>query len=627
LLLSAPCLSLGYFWDDYYFLTIRGLGDFRAYLLPDPGASFYRPIPQALYFHLLRSVDPQDGTAAHVLNLAALVGAVVLIVALVSRICSARAGLISGVVFASLGCVPGLVAWVSCCQDLFAIVFVLAAFLLRHERRDWLALGSATAAVFCKEPAIASFPVLILWDHLVGRPPSRVRSQVIAYLSVAVAWALIHPGLHSLASRGFQSGSTGYVGIEHPERWGGYLVRYLLTFANLPPPGFLSPWWENRVMYGLGAVAILIGGFLFLDRSAQMEGPAHPESVKRLALIAALFGIPTLLAPVVLVRHWAPYFACIPAAGLAIFLGPVLARQRTVVTLVTLATFLVLGIRYRGIMNEHEPVWTERVFVEASSAVNRVRANFLKLLPSFPSGSQVLISVVSTGVRGIQSTMIDGQALQVWYRDPTIRTVPTLKRRPGAPAEYLVRVTTDLDVLWIDPYSSRVRQLSPQPPEIAEIVRPIVNYARAVAAGGDTDRAVRITNGLLETDQRLGNFYYSRMSASFLLAAGRRKEAAEILAFSPSFSREQSLAFVRRLLAEPTESERLDEASFEAFGLSNRDPEALRWIVRQFRMTGALAQAAWYATRLQKLDPEDSESADVIRAARQMGIAPSRQPG
>src|SRR5712664_557186 len=94
-ILNLPNLGLGYFWDDFYFLTSRGQGGFQNYLLPDPRAAFYRPIPQGAYFALLRLADPTSGILGHVLNLAALAGVVALLVLLVSRLSGPRAGLFS----------------------------------------------------------------------------------------------------------------------------------------------------------------------------------------------------------------------------------------------------------------------------------------------------------------------------------------------------------------------------------------------------------------------------------------------------------------------------------------------------------------------------------------------------
>ncbi len=622
--LSIPSLSLGYFWDDYYFLTFRAQGDYRSYLLPDPHTAFYRPISQGLYFLFLRIVDPASGIVGHVLNLGTLACAVTILVLLITRLSGARAGQYAGLILASYGLVPSLVAWVSCDQDLLAVTLVLAAFLLRQEKKDVAALACAAAAVLCKEPAIAAFPVLVFWDWLVGRPARRPWFQIGAYAGVAAAWALIHPGIRHLAGRGFLSGATGYVGIEHPERWGLYLGRYLTTLVNLPPQGLRVSWWDDRVGYGIAALALLVGGLLLLERRRPAEGHAKPLAFSRLALIAALFGIPTLFMPTVLIRHWAPYFAFFPAAAFAIVLGPVLARQRTVVAIAALTIFLLLGVRYRGIRAVEEPVWTERVLVDAANSVRTVRSNFKSVLPSIPKGSQVIVSVSSTGVRGIYSTLVEGQALRVWYRDPTLQTVTTLKRLPNASSECLVRVTTDLDVIWIEPDTRRIRASTSYRPDLPEVGRPIVNYARAVAASGDTERAVRIVQSLAQAESGPNRSFVQRVSAMILLAAGQRERATRLLADLPVLTKEDALWSLKPFLTEASSSERLDLAAFEAFGLSASDPDAIRWIMRHFQIEGAQAQAAWYARRLCYLVPGDPEGTAVLRAAEQADVKPRR---
>jgi len=624
-ILNLPNLGLGYFWDDFYFLTSQSQGAFRNYFLPDPSAAFYRPIPQGAYFALLRLADPTGGILGHVLNLAVLAGVIALLVLLLSRLSGPRAGLFSGLVFASFGHVASLVAWISCSQDLFAIALVIAAFYLRHQGKDVPALACAAAAVLCKEPAVAAFPALVLWDWIVGRPPSRTRFQIIGYGSIFLVWVFIHPGLHLLAGRGFRAGATSYVGIEHPERWGRYLVRYLMTLLNLPPPDLTVSWWSDRARYGFVALAVLVLGLLYLDRRRRSDR-SIPVPIARIGMIAALFTVPTLLMPTILIRHWAPYFACIPALGMAIFLGPLVARLGRIPALAVLSAFLLLGIWSRGIFAREEPVWSEPVFVEASRALTVVRANFKRVFPTLPKGSQVVVSVGSTGARGIQSTLLDAQALRVWYRDPTLRTVSTLRRKPGAAAEYLVRVTTDLDVISIEPETHRVRASMVQAPDLAEINRPLNNYARAVAAGGDANRAVRILEGLAAIEPGAPAAYDRRMMASIFLAAGRRREADSLMATTPSFPREDALAIVKRLLGEASTSEQLDAAAFEAFGLSDNDPETIRWIMREFQKDGSTGQAAWLALRLQRLRPGDAESAEIIRIAARKGIRPRREP-
>jgi hypothetical protein len=624
--LNLPCLTLGYFWDDFYFLSLHGHGALWARFLPDPHAAFYRPIPLGIYFGVLRLLDPVNGVLGHVLNLAALVGAVALLVTLVSRLCGPRAGLLSGLIFASYGNVPGLVAWTSGSQDLFAILFVTAAFLLRHRGKDIAALACAAAGLLCKEPAIAAFPVLVLWDRIVGRPAKRPWLQLVGYAAVALVWASVHPGIHLLAGRGFRSGSTMYVGIEHPERWGLYLGRYLLTLANLPPPRFIAPWWEERALYGFAALAVLVAGLWYLDRPRRPGGASGSLSLARLGWISALFALPGILMPTILVRHWAPYFACLPGLGVAMLLGPVLARRGRLTAIAALGAFLLFGIWCRGVRAEGEWVLSEPAMVDASSAVRLVRANLEKEFPTFPKGSQVVASFGTTGIRGIQSALIDGQALSLWYRDPTLRTVRINERRPGAAPEYLIRVADDLDVLAVDLDTMRVRSAMRPSPNLAEIHRPVINYARAVAAGGDTDRAIRILEGLNRIEPAELDVFNNRMMASMLLAAGRRGEADSILAKTAPFPKDVAVALVQGLLAEASPSEQLDNAAFEAFGLSGVDPPTLRSIVLGLQRNGSMAQAAWFALKLKQLAPGDGESAEVLRMAAQMGVTPQREP-
>ena len=624
--LNLPCIGLGYFWDDFYFLTFEGHGGFWAGLLPVKDAAFYRPIPLGIYFKVLRFLDPASGLLGHLLNLAALVLVVILLVIIVTRLCGPRAGLFSGLVFASYGQVPGLVGWISCCQDLFAILFVMAAFLLRHRGKDVAALAFATAALLCKEPALAAFPTLLLWDWILGRPTTHPRLQFVGYPTVAFLWACIHPGIQLLAGRGFSSGATGYVGFEHVERWGPYLARYLATLVNLPPPGLIASWWENRAWFGLAALVIMVVALGYLDRQRRSGGSTRTLPLARVALLSAILTIPGVLMPTVLVRHWTPYFACFPALGVAMFLGPALAKQGKPLAIAALATFLLLGIWCRGIRTEGEPVLSERAMAESSSAVRQVRADFRELFPTFPKGSQVVASVGAKGIRGIQSALIRGQALTLWYADPTIRAVRTRERRPGAPAEYFIRITNDPHVLAIDFDPLRVRSTLPGKPNPAEIHRPVNDYARAVAAGGETDRAIRIMESLNATEPEELGLYNHRMIASMLLAAGRRQIADSIMAATPPYPKDVAFSIVLGLLAEPSPSEELDNAAFEAFGLSGTDPDVLRSIMVAFERKGSMEQAAWYALKLVRIVPGDGQSIELLRRAVQMGVTPQREP-
>jgi hypothetical protein len=558
--LNVPCLGLGYIWDDFVFLSSDETG---ARLLPDPQATFYRPIPLGLYFGALHSLDPSNGALGHVLNLAALVGVVVLLVLLVSSLCGRSAGMLAGLLFAGYAQMSSLVAWISTSQDLFAIVFVIAALFLRHRRHDIPAVACATAALLCKETALAAFPVLVLWDYLVGRPAKNLGLQIVGYSLVVALWAAVHPGIHQMV--GGRTTTIGYVGVQSSERWGIHLGRYLMTLLNLPPWGLTATWPDDRALYGFAAVAVMIMGLWYGERDRRgttAEGP----SLARVGLMSTLLVVPSLLMPVVLVRYAAPHLTCLAATGVAMFLGPVLAKQSRLVVGVALAAFVLLGILSRGVRNGGDWIATESSMIQASEAARDVRMNFQRLFPTIPKGTQVVVSIGPIG-RGVQSALVDGQALSLWYRDPTLRTLMIRDRRTGAPSEVFVRVTSGLDVITIDPDHFEVRSSLGAKPDLGELKRPVMNYARAVAAAGDTDRAIRIMENLNRGESGDLDVFTRRLTASMLIASGRRREADSVLVATAPFPREVALNLVASLQADASPSGRLDDAAFEAFGL------------------------------------------------------------
>jgi len=612
-ILCLPCTGLGYFWDDYYFLTFKGTGDPLVYLLPDPSASFYRPIPQSLYFLALLALDPVSGILGHLVNLAALVLSVILLTSLVSKLAGRQAGLVAGIYFAALGSVPSLVAWISCCQDLFALAFILAAFTLRNARRNGWALAASAGALLCKEPALAFFPALILWDWFTGTRPYRVVRHALAYGALALAWAAIHPGIHTLIFRGFQSGATGYIGFEHPERWARYGFQYLLTILNMPVTGIRTPWLPDRVVVGIAALVLVWCGMRVLGRKAGRKAPPDGHRLTRAPALVVLLIVPPLILPSLLVRLWAPYYSCLAGVGMALGIGVLLRRASLRVVAIALAVSVGLGIWCRGMFIPGEPIWTEPAFIEASRAARKVEANFKALHETLPRGTQVLVSVTSTGIRGIRATLHEAQVLRLWYRDPSLLTLPPELRQPERPAEYLFRVTGALDVVEIDPDRMRVQWTGSGTPLQWEISRPLRWYARALAVSGETDRAVRILRRLGEAERGEERFYDQRLEAMVLLGAGREHDARDILVATPPFRRETALEIVKKILSEPTRSARSDSLAFPAFGLSADDPETTRYLMRRFNEEGLLPQAVDFALRLRRLRPGDAEAEALLR--------------
>lgn len=614
-LLSIPRLGLGYFWDDYNFLTLGGSGNPFHYLLPDPTDAYYRPIPQGIYANFLRLVDPHSGLVGHAINLVLLVLATTLLTVLVTKLAGRWAGLLAGFAFASLGAIPSLVAWISGSHDLFAIVFLLTAMLCRDANKNVAALAAAACALLSKESAIAFLPVLVFWDALTGRRPARIARDAVAYGLLTLAWAAIHPGVRALLSHGLQSGAAGYVGLEHPERWALYAARYLATLVNLPVSGTGTPWPAELTAWGAAALVLLVAA-LAMARGARDRSSVkrQTQSTRGLIALGILLAIPPLLLPTLLVRPWVPYLVAPAALGASLLLALGLRRAPLGLTIGAMALFLVLGVWCRGVVLPGELAWSEPVLVDASRAIRRVENNLRTLHPTLPRGAQVLVSTASTGTRGIHSTLLGGQALRIWYADPTLRTELPERRAPDFPQDILLRVTSDLDIVEIDPdacrYRSTTRSVSPN-----DVGRPISTYARGVAASGDPDRAVRILEQLASFDQDYLRSYDLRLAAMVSFWAGRSSEAARLMAAAEPLPREPALDLMARVFGAPTVRADLDSCAFQAFGVSPDDPGALRHLMKRYSEIGYAAQAEHFARRLEAVLPGDREAAEVLRSA------------
>ncbi|HKW51129.1 MAG TPA: hypothetical protein VJQ53_05280, partial [Candidatus Eisenbacteria bacterium] len=476
--LALPGFRFTYLFDDYLFF--HRVQPFRAaVLLPDPQSIFYRPISREVYFGLLSALSPGGAALGHLLNLVILAVVVVLFVRFVSRVAGPRAGLFAGFAFGSLGALPILVGWVSGVQDLMAMAFILGALNLQLSNRTGLACGSFVLALLSKETVIALAPALVGLDWILGRKPYGILRRSAVYGAVAVCWAILHPGIRILIGRKFSSGGAGYVGLDNPERWVA-LWNGLLTLLNVPPTLAGIVWPRGGALCLVGAAALLAGAFLLQSRLGARGGDVGTISGPRILLLSLTLAAPPFLLTSVLVRHWSPYYLCIPALGVATALGFALSRMRTVWAFGSLGAFLILGLWSRGI--DIEPtIPTERNFDAPSGALRRLETEFKALEPSLAPRAQVLLTILTQGRRSIHVHMYNFQAMRQWYRDPELQTVRPERRLPHPVAEYLFWITSDLNVFEVELRTLRPRTSGPLP-DYFEYQKTIRFYARGLAA-------------------------------------------------------------------------------------------------------------------------------------------------
>lgn len=611
--LCAPRLNLGYFWDDYIFLT-SGRADPLSFLLPHPALTiFYRPISMGLYFLALVALGPAGATLGHLLNLALLAGCVLLLSSLVSSIAGRRAGLYAGFAFAALGALPALVAWITAAQDILAILFLLVAFHLRDRGKTAATVVAAACALLCKETALALFPALILWPWILGRKPRRLLAPGLLLGGVTALWAAIHPAFRAYAAHGIRSEAIGYVHLQSPEHGALWIGRYLLLLLHLPVPGFPTIWPGDLTGYAAASVVILLVALEILVPKLPPERPPGPVAFSRIAALAALLVLPPLVLDTLMVGHWAPYYVCLPGMGGALLMGALLSKVPRGIAALCLALFLLLGVRCRGIDAPDALAFTESNMVRGSRAIHTLEARFKRLRPSFPKGSELLISVGASGTLGIDQTIRRGQAPRVWYQDPTLDARSPEERLRTGPL-LLFRTTTDLTVAEILPEKEDYHWEGVVEPDVEEIVAPIYSLVRGTAACGDVEGALRILKMLRSLPGTEGH-YEDRIQAMVLLGNGRKEEAARILATVPPYPRQLTLRMVIKLMDQPTRRERMDSSILPAFGLSEDNAQDVRDVMRQARADEKPWRAVDFATRLQRLLPGDAESAEVLRLA------------
>jgi hypothetical protein len=316
-----------------------------------------------------------------------------------------------------------------------------------------------------------------------------------------------------------------------------------------------------------------------------------------------------------MIQRYAAYFVCMPALGVSILAGSLLSRVPLALAATAVAAYVALGFWSRQADTPGADALTERIFTDASRAIRIVERGFRSLHPTLPHGSQVLVSVASSGLLGIDGTIQDGQALSTFYRDPTVRTLRPERRLPRPRAEFLFRIDGSQNVVEIDPDRGTTRSSAgtPDPDEMRAVTR---TYARGLAATGETARSVSILKGLADGDPPELRSYDLRLAGMAYRAAGDDSAATRLIAEAPPLSREVALYDVAKVLAEPTSDAALDSCAYEAFGISPRDPEAMRHFMELFYGSLLVPQARHFAERLHELAPGDSESAAIRKELR-----------
>lgn len=602
--LIAPCIGITYLWDDYDFLN--NAAKFRTTdLLPSASRAaepFYRPISRGLYFALLDTLGPAGELVGHILNAATFLLIIALLVRLAERLRGYRSGIVAGVAFAGLGIAPLLVCWTSGSQDLIAIALLLTAIHLHLSGRLMAGALCASLGILSKETVVVLVPAIALSRFILFRDRSGLGPTIGIYGALIAIWLLIHPGIHRLIHNGLRTGLTGYVGIEHPERWPMFFGKYLLLLLNCAPGAPSLP----LVLFLLPTLILAAAvAYAVTRRGVQQSAAVEPVSASRLTVWALLLSVPPLLLTSTFLRGWAPYYATFSGVGWALLVSVVADRIRPSLLALALAGFVLLGAWPRTVRLEPDTI-SEHNLRATSIAISQVRENLHRVRPTLPRGAQVLLSAQVAGPTGLYTHFYTLQALRVWYRDPELTTTRPDWRNPRLSGDILLWVNNNLDAFEVDLSSLTPRGTGAHiPPE--EFLRTIRYYARGLAANGETNQALRVLLSVDEPDKSSWALD-RRLAAMFLFYAGRDAEAKQLLHYVPRIGRDNALEIIARLLTDPPPGASWDAATTRAFDVDLNDPASCRYLMRHFAALDRRADATRFATRLLSLVPDDAEA-------------------
>jgi hypothetical protein len=306
---------------------------------------YYRPISRELYFYVLGHLAGGAALVYHVVNASVYAATLVLFHRLLERWQGARVATFATLLFLLFPAGGALLSWVSCAQDLIALLFGVAAFVL-HQRGRYALAGLALAlAVLSKETAVVMGSAIVLFDWASDKEtPLRARLRRLAPAAIGLAVAI---AIAVLARFTWPPGTS--VAIWSPRQ---------LTGAAALPLDFARTFWPPDTLAGVEKAGRERGWLIVLIAALGML--AVPSSAERRTAAggrAILFGVGLAvlgMLPVgVILERWRGYFFSFAALGSSIAAGAALARVNPWVGRAIAAALAIVHFGANGI---YQPV-------------------------------------------------------------------------------------------------------------------------------------------------------------------------------------------------------------------------------------------------------------------------------
>lgn len=422
------------FADDYDFLHRALLSPQRSLLDGGGAVIYWRPLARQVYFGLAGPLMLSHPRAVALLHVALLALAVVLI----HRMLRPRWGGPWAAAAASFPLLAegtrALVIWPTSFQDLGAVLFSALALHEASRRRLLAALGALLAALLCKEIAVITAFLLPWMPGVLRHRRERIRWAGATCATVAT-WMVVYGAVMRSAGLMFQRElESGRLPLPHRLLWS--LAHGLLDGFSL---GALAPALVLSVLAGV--LALLVLAFLAGRRRAHVAAPGPGWVLWGLAYFTLATATLSETFPM-----WGSFRSTPGLLGLGIAATAFVRRAGlpwlALLVAVRVATLFVSPGPPRTITLA-PPAEGAGLDFESLARLQRyaaeVRAQLQATHPTLPPGA-----IVAQHHRPLMSehAFAHGKALQVWYRDTTLRwvnwksIVKGTGARPAAVLEY-----------------------------------------------------------------------------------------------------------------------------------------------------------------------------------------------
>lgn len=427
--LYASALTLGFINDDYLFLEqVRRHGFLDAVLHPGGLGNYFRPLAREAWFGVLGPLTGGQPFPFHVAQFLVFVAALVLLADLLSafsprgRALASPAAMAGLLFFAVLPLQRVNLAWVSCSQDLLALVGALGALALHRRGRIGAAMLAYGAAVLCKQSALPLPGALFLWGWCIeGQPPRRAFARVLPYALAALPWLAGELWLRQ------GSTSAARLSFDVPQLAAAFLHLVQSMLGVEHASGWLRSWADARPSV-LAFVAIAAAAVFIPDAPPAREETGSAAVSRAGAIRFAIGWLALFTLPVWPVAYyWSSYYYTLAAVGAAVLVTLAASRMSRWPWIAFTGALLwwhAAGVSSPAFALAEDPwVGTSHLtpfYLERASRISgEMRASLTRTLPKVASGSRLFFMQLAPWA-GFQ--MGNGPSIRHLYRDDSLES-------------------------------------------------------------------------------------------------------------------------------------------------------------------------------------------------------------